>query len=593
MNQSEFLSRGQGRLLMLLLWALTAIGLLVAYWPAVSTFQFHGPDDAMRLAEVRDLLNGQSWFDMHQYRVFPPGGVPMHWSRLVDIPLAGLILVLRPVLGAVMAERITIVVVPLALLLVLFICVYMIARRLGLSRASALLANALLATSVSTLFQFSPMRIDHHGWQILCGAIAMTALVNTCRTDGRNGLVAGLAMAVWMAISIEGLPYAVTAGTILALHHICRCDRWADLRNYMLMLCGGSALALFGTHYPSVAMIGYCDAMSPAYLLPLLAATAGLLVAGARWPGTSRVARMIPLAIGGLAGLFTFFSLSHQCLAGPFNMLDPIVYKYWFLHINEGLPIYDLSADLAMMIVLPSVLGLIGSIMALRRAANGPQQRAWEAIIIMQIAAFAVSLDVMRALSFAHVMAVPGNVALLVPLIRAAQKIRLAPLRVPLTAATAIVTPFGTVAATAAIINTAPTSAEGTKTPPCLAPTTLHGLNALPVSLLFTPLDVGSDLLVYTHHNVVATGHHRNVEGMKDVISAMLAPPKQARKIIDSTHARYFVYCDGANEVRTYAKARPDGLMAQIAGGHVPDWLKPVPMRPGEPIKVYRIVKPG
>ena len=45
-------------------------------------------DDAMRLVEVRDLLAGQGWFDLTQYRLSPPGGVAMHWSRLVDVPLA-------------------------------------------------------------------------------------------------------------------------------------------------------------------------------------------------------------------------------------------------------------------------------------------------------------------------------------------------------------------------------------------------------------------------------------------------------------------------------------------------------------------------
>ena len=52
-----------------------------------------GPDtdDAMRLVQVRDLLAGQGWFDMVQHRLMPPEGASMHWSRLVDAPLAALI----------------------------------------------------------------------------------------------------------------------------------------------------------------------------------------------------------------------------------------------------------------------------------------------------------------------------------------------------------------------------------------------------------------------------------------------------------------------------------------------------------------------
>jgi len=52
-------------------------------------------DDAMRLAQVRDLLAGQSWYDLTQWRMNVPFGLPMHWSRLIDAPIAGLILIFR------------------------------------------------------------------------------------------------------------------------------------------------------------------------------------------------------------------------------------------------------------------------------------------------------------------------------------------------------------------------------------------------------------------------------------------------------------------------------------------------------------------
>ena len=48
-----------------------------------------GPDgdDIMRLVQVRDVLAGQGWFDLHQYRLGPDGGTLMHWSRIPDIPI--------------------------------------------------------------------------------------------------------------------------------------------------------------------------------------------------------------------------------------------------------------------------------------------------------------------------------------------------------------------------------------------------------------------------------------------------------------------------------------------------------------------------
>src|SRR3546814_9878226 len=34
--------------------------------------------------------------DLRQYRLNPPGGFDIHWSRLVDLPIAGLILLFKP-----------------------------------------------------------------------------------------------------------------------------------------------------------------------------------------------------------------------------------------------------------------------------------------------------------------------------------------------------------------------------------------------------------------------------------------------------------------------------------------------------------------
>jgi len=50
-------------------------------------------DNLLRLVEVRDMLAGQGWFDLHQYWMGLEGGFIMHWSRLVDAPLAAIVLV--------------------------------------------------------------------------------------------------------------------------------------------------------------------------------------------------------------------------------------------------------------------------------------------------------------------------------------------------------------------------------------------------------------------------------------------------------------------------------------------------------------------
>src|SRR3546814_1753462 len=89
----------------LIVWAAMSLVAIVARWHAIATIELSDTDDAMRMAQVRDLLAGQGWWDLTQYRVNPAsGGVLMHWSRIVDAPLALAILLLKPPLGQTLAE---------------------------------------------------------------------------------------------------------------------------------------------------------------------------------------------------------------------------------------------------------------------------------------------------------------------------------------------------------------------------------------------------------------------------------------------------------------------------------------------------------
>src|SRR3546814_17885786 len=89
------------------MWGCVSLIEIAAKWRASGARDPADTDYAMRMAQVRDLLAGQGWWDLAQYRVNPAGGgVLMHWSRIVDAPLAAGILLLKPLVGQAMAERI-------------------------------------------------------------------------------------------------------------------------------------------------------------------------------------------------------------------------------------------------------------------------------------------------------------------------------------------------------------------------------------------------------------------------------------------------------------------------------------------------------
>jgi hypothetical protein len=77
----------------------------------------------MRLQQVRDWLAGQSWFDTRQYRVLPPEGISMHWSRYIDAGIAAILVPASWLLSPTGAEHAAVILWPtlLACLMVLVI----------------------------------------------------------------------------------------------------------------------------------------------------------------------------------------------------------------------------------------------------------------------------------------------------------------------------------------------------------------------------------------------------------------------------------------------------------------------------------------
>ena len=92
------------RLLVLLGWVAMAAWLIFERWNNIRWFALGDTDDNLRMAQVRALIAGQDWFDLRQYKLNPPFGADIHWSRLVDLPFAGLILLFRPLVGGAEAE---------------------------------------------------------------------------------------------------------------------------------------------------------------------------------------------------------------------------------------------------------------------------------------------------------------------------------------------------------------------------------------------------------------------------------------------------------------------------------------------------------
>src|SRR3954470_2722048 len=228
-------------------------------WPLAAWFVFavaalwlmHGvsldTDSAMRLVEVRDLRAGQGWFDTVQHRINSPYGLPMHWSRLVDAPLALLSLV---------SEQFALIAWPLALMAASLLLLARLAERLGgRAAAGAVLVLALLCPELYATF--TPGNIDHHGLQLVLMLMALLGVI-----DQRPGPTA-VAVAVSLGVGLESLPYALVAIAFSLADQ-------GRSRKFGLTLAATALLLLVGTTADPYRTVPVCDTYSLFYAVLLM-----------------------------------------------------------------------------------------------------------------------------------------------------------------------------------------------------------------------------------------------------------------------------------------------------------------------------------
>jgi len=571
--------------LTLIAWVVIAAWFLHDRWAQMHFLSLPDTDDNMRLMQVRALLNGQGWYDLRQYRMNPPGGFNIHWSRIVDLPIAGLILLLRPLLGNDWAERIACIAVPLILSGALFAALVPAARRIG-GPFLALVSAVLLALSLTILIQFQPLRIDHHNWQILMAAIVLGAAFDPRAL--RGGLVAALGTAIWLHVSSEGLPYAAMFGGLFALRYLRDAAAWPRLAAYLGGLAALSALVLLGTHGWAASLQTHCDAISPPFLIPMIAAALAVPLGRRTIGDTIPIRRCATLVIGGGCALAAFLLFGRDCLSGPFETLDPLVYRYWYLQVLEGRPIWEQSPAMAGMIVAGSLPGVIGALAAAWRAPDRAARIRWLELALLIVGSFAIALMVMRAMSVAHLFALPGAAWLVLALFGKAQRAASPLVRIPGSLAACLLTPIGLGCLWMAFIPATPADATKPQAD-CTSTRALAPLVGLPATTIFAPIDLGPDILQRTPHAVIGTAHHRNVAGIGLVIRGFMDAPATAKGVVGSTRATLLLLCPGAVEIANYAKVRPNGLAAQLLRGRAPDWLIPVPLPATSGYRLYRV----
>jgi len=575
-----------------LAWALSAAAVLLRVRTNLDITHFLlSYDDLTRLSQVRDFLNGQNWFDTVQQRYNAPFGQSIHWSRLIDVPIAALILVLRPFFGAG-ADIIATYVWPLMLLAVLLVLSAKLCIRL-VGQEGLLPGVVLPLLSLSLVGEFAPGRIDHHNVQILISlGLAMATLAAT--TDARHGWTAGLLAALSMVIGIEGLLFVVATIAAFGLLFVVDPANRTATRNFGFGIAGATLVGLVITLPPEHWFTPYCDAMSITFTVGGVGA--GLALAGLTYLPLADKSRAVRLGIAALFGSVASgltVGLFPHCLAGPYADLDPWLMEVWLAESSEVLSFWASlmhSPSLTVGMTLPIAVGL-GALIA-RLVTDRRDRTAWLIIGGFFVLSAAVLLFQIRGARLAAAFAVPPGAWLIVT----ARHRYLAGKKV-----TDMLLLFGAwlaYAGTVAMLGMSYLTPKGelvrgefedrpnmVRARDCLQPASYAYLQDLPPTTLMVHANLGPQFVGFTHHAVVVSAHHRDAEGMRDTLVFMDADEETAREILDRRGVTYLALC--------LKKPNPDfvpgpeqPLFERIVNGDLPVWLTDV-TPPGEVIHLY------
>lgn len=571
-------------LLVGLVWlAFAAVGLVVRGDHALTAWP--DPDDAMRMAGIRDLLAGQSWYDLHQYRLDPAladGGVLMHWSRLIDAPIAAIILVLTPLVGAANAESAAILIWPLLPALLLLPAAGFLGWRIaGLHGGILAVIGAACAAFLVTVY--APGRIDHHNIQIALAIAVIAALAADARSL-RAAILAGVFSGVSLAIGMETLPYLVLGGAVVALRWIFdAASHRALFPAYVTAFALAAAVGMAASFAPDDWLLPACDTVSQVYLGPLFAAA--LIAQMAALAGFhNKAARFAVIALSAIAAVALVYVQNPVCLGGPYAAVDPRLFAEWMDHIREARSASDLINANPVSFFGVFAIPMLG-LLAVAAIKGWPSRIAGLALAI----AVGLALWQVRTLPFAAVLGAPilaaaaargfgsGRPALILAGL-VSNPILIVALASMLTFKLFPITPEQ-IAARASTAESA-----------CLSRNDYKPLAALPPGLVLGNIAFGPLILAETHHSVLAAPYHRNTAGILDAVAALTGTPAEAEAIIRQRGVIYLALCIGSNEMAERRTANPANLFDALKRGERFAWLEPV-AADGSTL-VYRVVQP-
>lgn len=539
-------------------------------------------DDVMRLVEVRDLLGGQGWFDMMQYRLGLDGGTLMHWSRFIDLPIAALIGFFRLFLAPERAEGAALAIWPLVLVLPLMFSMGLAGRRIA-GVEGMHFSLGLTALLVVTSRRFLPGSIDHDNVQLALVALSVAMIVDETFRP-RNFAIAAVALAVALGIGAETTPFVAVACMAVAALWAWEGAVFAPAaRAFALTLTIAVSAAFFALVPPHLYSTVTCDNLSLGFYGITSVGGAGLLLSALFASRLSRPWRFAVLTANGVVVFATILVLAPQCLRNPLADLDPMLVQLWLRGVTEAQPIFQVARYKPDALGAFYATGLLAIAVCIFRMLRGERARLHAIFLALLLVNWAIAAVQVRGAEFSNLLAVPPLALLLAELrrIAAADSEDVSAAFFYIAAAllsTPAVWAVGGGLVVNGILNSSTVQlAEADQGSQCVSKQALAPLTGLGAGVVSAPSELGASILRFTPHRVLSAPYHRNQAGMLTQLHIGLSEPKEAEAFLRGAHVTVLAYCPSDPETKEIARLKPDGLYAQLGEGRIPGYLEPLP----------------
>ncbi|SFR52151.1 hypothetical protein SAMN04488005_2513 [Yoonia tamlensis] len=566
--------RDNAFLLVLLACAALVIGKAIAAGiPLREEFGTKGNDDIMRLISVRDWLAGQAWFDVRQYRLVPPEGVSLHWSRYIDAGIAAILVPMGWFFSPETAEQITVTVWPTLIMLITLLAFGFGTRRIfGVGAGCVAMLCAVLWPLTGSLHA-NAGNLDHHNIQLLMMIIMAFAVVWPSRPIA-GGVVGGFAGAFSLAVGLESLVFIVAVGLVVLVRAAVTPDDHSRrmLVAFCLALGGGSVVLWLGQTGPAMRMELMCDQLGlPTLGLVAIAMAASFLAIAVARHGAHPLRSLAAAAVVTLGGLVLAWPMLGHCLAGPYAQIPPELQHLISTQITEAKPglVYAQSMpETALAFVIPIFVTLVfGSILWAQMRHEPRGKRLGLLLLLCWIGVPMMLLQMRTIIIAASVAPVIAGVVIAYFAQRYLALRNLSDGLLGLVVALCVFSPTSIVLALTPILPQHATQPATTQAD-CDTRSSLDALNAVPPVVMLTHINFGPALLWGTHHATISAPYHRSAEAFMNGIVPFAMDGPDMKAYVQATSATHLLLCRGYSYKGAFARG--------LATGDSVDWLRPV-----------------